>query len=159
MYTQWHRILSYKISTAKYKFLQTIIHPGVIRTRDLLFCRWTRRPLCPADRAKVYFHTKNPHFGIFWRALEWKIWYGYVMATRYILYIVRMYMIWQFDIFFGCLVHFFSFWYIVPRIIWQPCEPLHSRGSIIKTSSGKKVLEFFSVEKISVLLFSSPSCC
>jgi hypothetical protein len=46
-YTQWHCILSYDNSTEMYKFLVTL-HPGGIRTRDLLFCRRTRWPLCHA---------------------------------------------------------------------------------------------------------------
>jgi hypothetical protein len=40
-YTQWQCKLSYDNSTAMHKFLKTL-HPGGIRTRDLLFCRWTR---------------------------------------------------------------------------------------------------------------------
>jgi hypothetical protein len=35
--------LSFDNSTAINKFLKTL-HPGGIRTRDLLFCRWTRSP-------------------------------------------------------------------------------------------------------------------
>jgi hypothetical protein len=37
----------------------------------------------------------------------------YFMAT---LYILR-----PFGIFYGHLVHFSRFWYVVPRKIWQPC--------------------------------------
>jgi hypothetical protein len=44
-YTQLQFILSYDDSTTLYKFLKTL-HPGGIRTRDLLFCRQTRWPLC-----------------------------------------------------------------------------------------------------------------
>jgi hypothetical protein len=46
--TQLQWILSY--SSAMYEFLKTL-HPGGIRTRDLLFCRWTRWPLYHAARA------------------------------------------------------------------------------------------------------------
>jgi hypothetical protein len=42
-------ILSFDNSTALYKDLKTL-HPGGIRTRDLLFCRRTRWPLCHAGR-------------------------------------------------------------------------------------------------------------
>jgi hypothetical protein len=38
MYTQRRRLLSYDNSTAMHKFLKTL-HPGGIRTRDLLLCR------------------------------------------------------------------------------------------------------------------------
>jgi hypothetical protein len=51
--TQWQCILSYDNSTAMYKFLKTL-HPGGNRTRDLLFCRRTRWPLCDAARATLY---------------------------------------------------------------------------------------------------------
>jgi hypothetical protein len=48
----------------------------------------------------VYFQTKNPILGKFWRALEWQIWY----------------ILWPFGIYycrFGNLVVYFSpFWYI-----------------------------------------------
>jgi hypothetical protein len=33
----------------------------------------------------VYFQTKNPDLGKFWRALEWKGWYMYSVAIWYIL--------------------------------------------------------------------------
>jgi hypothetical protein len=29
--------------------------------------------------------------------------------------------LWQFGIFYGHLVYFSPFWYVVPRKIWQPC--------------------------------------
>jgi hypothetical protein len=62
----------------------------------------------------VYFQTKNPSLGKFWRVLQWKmgtgifygqfvnfpvIWYMYLMALWYIL--------WSFGI-------FTPFWYILP---------------------------------------------
>jgi hypothetical protein len=28
------------------------------------------------DGKYIYLHTKNPNWGIFWRALEWKIFVG-----------------------------------------------------------------------------------
>jgi hypothetical protein len=49
-YTQWQCILSFDNSTAMYKDLETL-HPGGIQTRDLLFWRRTRWPLCHAARA------------------------------------------------------------------------------------------------------------
>jgi hypothetical protein len=52
MYTQWQCILSYDNSNAMYNFLKTL-HPGSIRTRDLLFGRRTRWLLCHAVRASL----------------------------------------------------------------------------------------------------------
>jgi hypothetical protein len=67
----------------------------------------------------VYFQTKNPNLGKFWRALDWKM-LIYFMAIRNILQTL--------DTFYDHLVHFvfiwyhfFRFWYHVPRKIWQPC--------------------------------------
>jgi hypothetical protein len=51
----------------------------------------------------VYFHTKNPYLGKFWRALEWKI-LAYFIPIWNIL--------WANGISFGnCVV----IWYIFPR--------------------------------------------
>jgi hypothetical protein len=33
---------------------------------------------------------------------------------------------WSFDKFCGHLVHFFSFWYVVRRKIWQPCTDINT---------------------------------
>jgi hypothetical protein len=56
-YTQWQCKLSYNHSTAKYKFMKTL-HPRRIWTRDVLFCRRSRWPLCHAARA--CFTTLSP---------------------------------------------------------------------------------------------------
>jgi hypothetical protein len=68
----------------------------------------------------VYFKTKNPNLGKLWRVLQLKL-LVYFMSTWYILL--------PLDIFYGRLVyfiviwlHFFLFWYVVARIIWQPCR-------------------------------------
>jgi hypothetical protein len=50
-----------------------------------------------------YFQTKNPNLGIFWRALDWKM-FLYFMAVSNILR--------TFEIFYDHLVHFVSIWYI-----------------------------------------------
>jgi hypothetical protein len=52
----------------------------------------------------VYFRTKNPSLGKFWRALDWKMLSMYFMA---ILNILR-----TFGIFNDHLVHFVFIWYI-----------------------------------------------
>jgi hypothetical protein len=44
-----------------YEFLKTL-HPGGIRTRDLLFYRRTRWPLCHAARASHSFFKKVPPY-------------------------------------------------------------------------------------------------
>jgi hypothetical protein len=48
----------------------------------------------------VYFQTKTPYLGIYWRTFEWL----------------------NVGMFFGHLVIFPQFWYVVPRKIWQPCR-------------------------------------
>jgi hypothetical protein len=72
----------------------------------------------------VYFQTKNPSLGKFWRALyrfyivEWKmlvyIWYGHLENFTTIWY--------TFGVFGTSLVIWYisPFWYIVSRKIWQP---------------------------------------
>jgi hypothetical protein len=34
--------------------------------------------------------------------------------------------IWPFGILWGHLVHFPTFWYLVPRKIWQPCRSVEN---------------------------------
>jgi hypothetical protein len=58
-YTQWQCILSYDNSTAMYKFLKTL-HPVGIRTRDCLFSRWMRWPLCHAATGQNLVHFPMP---------------------------------------------------------------------------------------------------
>jgi hypothetical protein len=50
IHTMTKQIWSYNNSTARCKFLKTL-QPGGIRTRDLMFCRRMRWPLCHAARA------------------------------------------------------------------------------------------------------------
>jgi hypothetical protein len=68
----------------------------------------------------VCFQTKNTNWGKFWRALDWKmftyIFYGHLEYFTDIGDIV-----WLFGTFCVYLVHFFRFWFHVPRKIWQPC--------------------------------------
>jgi hypothetical protein len=59
----------------------------------------------------VCFQTKNTNLGKFWRVLQWKfLVYFMVICT-----ILR-----PFGVFYGYLVYFSPFWYVVPRKIWQP---------------------------------------
>jgi hypothetical protein len=53
----------------------------------------------------VYFHTKNPNFGIVWRALEWKLLEFYTAIWN----ILR-----PFGICHGSLVNVVIIWYILP---------------------------------------------
>jgi hypothetical protein len=76
----------------------------------------------------VYFRTKNPNLGQFWRALDWRM-YIYFMAIWNILR--------TFEIFYDQLVHFVLIWYIFsrfwyhePRKIWQPCSKLHTLANL-----------------------------
>jgi hypothetical protein len=51
----------------------------------------------------VCFHTKNPNFGKFYRALDWKM-FIYIMALLDILL--------RFGIFYDNVLHFVFIWYI-----------------------------------------------
>jgi hypothetical protein len=62
----------------------------------------------------VYFQTKNPSLGKFWRALQWKM-LVYFMDIWSILYMFR-----TFGMFCGNLVYFSPFWHSVQRKIRQP---------------------------------------
>jgi hypothetical protein len=64
----------------------------------------------------VYFQTKNPNLGKFWRVLQWKM----LVYFRETWSIVFCYVLWTFGVVRGNLVYFFPFWYFVPRKIWQP---------------------------------------
>jgi hypothetical protein len=52
----------------------------------------------------VYFQTKNPNLGKFWRALDWKM----------LICIMPIWnILWTFGIFYDHLVQFVLFWYII----------------------------------------------
>jgi hypothetical protein len=80
----------------------------------------------------VYFQTKNPNLGKFWRELQWKmlvfLWtfgllYGHLVYFMDIWYIFRTFglpFLRTFEIFWSNLVNFFPVWDVVPRQIWQP---------------------------------------
>jgi hypothetical protein len=57
----------------------------------------------------VYFQTKNPYLGKFWRKLEWKCGYTYIVDIWPILR--------PFGIFHSHLVHFAVIWYIFPVLV------------------------------------------
>jgi hypothetical protein len=90
----------------------------------------------------VFFQTKNPNLGKFLRVLQWKMLVDF-MAVRSILR--------PFGVFCGHMNYFmfiwytfFSFWYFVPRKIWQPC--LRSRvtsASVVKIYNAAISLERF----------------
>jgi hypothetical protein len=78
----------------------------------------------------VYFQTKNPALGKFWRTLEWKM----------LVYFVTIWNILRpFGIIYGrlvkvvCgnLVYFYQFGMFGPRKIWQPCF-YQSKGTLHK---------------------------
>jgi hypothetical protein len=66
----------------------------------------------------VWFQTKNPSLGKFCRVLEWKI-VAYFIIIWSILRPLEIFY-GHFGAFCVRLVHFFQFWYYVPRKIWQP---------------------------------------
>jgi hypothetical protein len=59
----------------------------------------------------VYFQTKNPNLGKFWKVLQWKM----MVFFMAILSILR-----PNDIFYGHLVHFVVIWYIFH--LWYICS-------------------------------------
>jgi hypothetical protein len=78
----------------------------------------------------VYFRTKNPDLGKFWRALEWDR-LAYSMAVWNILqplgiFYGHLVILWQFGIFYGHLVYFMAICVFFPVFvyckIWQPCS-------------------------------------
>jgi hypothetical protein len=72
----------------------------------------------------VYFPTKNPNFGKFWRALEWKM----------LVYVMTIFIILRpFGIIYNLyrrLEHFSHFGMFGPRKIWQPCPVAVSYNKI-----------------------------
>jgi hypothetical protein len=61
----------------------------------------------------VYFQTKNPSLGKFWRALDWQM----------LIYFMSIGNLWNIFLPLGTfcvrMVNYFQFWYHVPRKIWQ----------------------------------------
>jgi hypothetical protein len=97
----------------------------------------------------VYFQTQNHDLGKFGWVLEWNmllyVLFGHCTAIYYI-YCYLVYF-WPFGIFYGYLVNFFPFWYVVPRKIWQPWVAISSHLSLFRqtlfSSSFPLLLSFF----------------
>jgi hypothetical protein len=103
---------------------------GLLRNRpDTRYVLWTplsrfkfssrfSRPRVVHGCQMVWFPTKNPNLGKFWRVLHWKMMVCFMDTT------VFCYILWTFDTVRGNLVYFSLFWFFVPRKIWQPwCCP------------------------------------
>jgi hypothetical protein len=43
-----------------------------------------------------------------------------IFYDHFVYFTAKLYILWPFGTFFGHLVHFLPFWYVVPRKIWQP---------------------------------------
>jgi hypothetical protein len=69
----------------------------------------------------VYFQTKNPNLGKFWRVLQWKmsVYFMDIWSILRTFWHISL----PYGIFCGNLVYFPPFWYVVPRKLWQPCYP------------------------------------
>jgi hypothetical protein len=106
---------------------------SVWHTKGLFFClKHTRLPVvlqdftalvfvthdCRQGCQMVYFQTKNPNLGKFWRALEWKPLVYFYENMEYLMTICCN--LWQFGIVCGHLVYFSQFVMFGPRKIWQP---------------------------------------
>jgi hypothetical protein len=81
-------------------------------------------PRCYQSCQMVYFLTKNPNLGKFWRTLGWKMLICFMAIWNILLAFGIFYD--QFGTFCVNLVHFFRFQYHSPRKIWQPWL-LHSQ--------------------------------
>jgi hypothetical protein len=56
----------------------------------------------------VYFQTKNPNVGKFWKDLKWKMYIG-IFYGRLVYFTTIWYILWPFGLFFGYLVYFSRF--------------------------------------------------
>jgi hypothetical protein len=52
----------------------------------------------------VYFQTKNPNLGKFWKVLQWKM---MVFLDHFVYFTAKWYILWSFGI-------FFPLWHVVP---------------------------------------------
>jgi hypothetical protein len=52
-----------------------------------------------------------------------------ICHVRLVYFTAVWYILWPFNIFYGCLVCFSPFWYFVPRKIWQHCLPRNWKHS------------------------------
>jgi hypothetical protein len=67
----------------------------------------------------VYFHTKNPDFGRFWRALKWKILVYFMTFWNILRPFIIIFAVWcMLFVFIGYI--FSRFGVFGPRKIWQP---------------------------------------
>jgi hypothetical protein len=55
--------------------------------------------------------------------------------------------LWPFGIFWGHLIYFSPFWYVVPRKIWQPCSPFDGGVSVSVQSSNVDIIDHQNVDK------------
>jgi hypothetical protein len=85
----------------------------------------------------VYFQTKNPNVGKFWRVLQWKM-LVYFMAILSILQ--------PFGKFYGHFVYFPQFWYIFPRFGMLHQEK--SGNPVLDSSQKKRKKTVFEIRKI-----------
>jgi hypothetical protein len=66
------------------------------------------------------FSNQKSRFGQFFEDLTMEdvgIFYGHLVYFKAICYTL-----WKFGMFCGTLVNFSTFWYVVPRKLWQPCS-------------------------------------
>jgi hypothetical protein len=75
----------------------------------------------------IYFQTKNPILGKFWRV--YIFWTFGLLCSNLVCFTAIWSILRPFDIFYDHLLYFVVIWYIfppvwyvVPRNIWQPCE-------------------------------------
>jgi hypothetical protein len=60
--------------------------------------------ICPQGCQMVYFQTKNPNLGKFWRVFQWNV-------------LVYFKSVHSFAVYYGHLVYFLVIWYIFPVLV------------------------------------------
>jgi hypothetical protein len=94
------------LATLHWSNFRPIWSPCLRRCVPQLCCQvYPNAPFCHGCQV-VYFHTKNPNLGIFWRGLDWKMLVYFTTLWNILLGLFYgRYSLWSFAI-------FFLFWYV-----------------------------------------------
>jgi hypothetical protein len=97
----------------------------------LFFTNYFRLFYIPSERSYqdcqiVYFKTKNPNLGVYWRALECKM-FVYFTAIWYNLLSLGIIYVWSFGIVSGHLVYFSLLWYVWTKKNLATLDPTYVR--------------------------------
>jgi hypothetical protein len=148
---------SLKLSRKPYKMsLPTLRWPCWKSGPPWLLLFLLLRRLCNAKQGKrveawdqccqmVYFQTKNPNLGKFWKVLQWKMYIG-IFYGRSVYFTAKWYILWPFGTFCGHLVYFFPVLVCCTEKIWQPCLEQLLRENANLSESCCMPLTFISLE-------------